>query len=68
MRNLTNNQKKIILKNSNRIGTTVFFGNHEAKILSITQEMFNEVFLKLSYNTPNGIQITELNTDLVSIK
>jgi hypothetical protein len=66
MKNLTNQQKKQILSSSNKIGTMVSFGNYEGKILSITQTVFNEIFLTLSYNTSNGLKITELSTDLVN--
>jgi hypothetical protein len=66
MKNLTNKQKKQILSSSNKIGTMVSFGNYEGKIVSITQTVFNEVFLTISYSTPNGLKTTELNTDLVT--
>jgi hypothetical protein len=67
MKNLTNQQKRQILASSNKIGTMVSFGNHEAKILLITQTVFNEIFLKLSYNSSNGLQTIELNSDLINI-
>ena len=67
MKKLTNQQKRQILSNSNKIGTMVSFGNYEGKILSITKCMFSEVFLTLSYNTPNGNKITSISTDLVNL-
>ena len=67
MKKLSKNQKRMILKNSNKIGTIVFFGSYEGKILSITQTIFDEVFLTLSYNTTTGIKTTILSTDNVNI-